>query len=100
MIKPDQMVKDTGSQANRSEKELLSYDELKKVSGGYDYISFTPLFSMLSQRNMTLEQLVSEGVITAREAEKIRSNGNMNLSVIDRLCKRLHCQPADVVMFI
>jgi DNA-binding Xre family transcriptional regulator len=55
---------------------------------------------MLSQRNMTLEQLVSEGVITAREAEKIRSNGNMNLSVIDGLCKRLQCQPADVVMFI
>jgi len=27
MIKPDQMVKDTGSQANRSEKELLSFDE-------------------------------------------------------------------------
>ena len=100
MIKPDQMVKDTGSQANRSEKELLSFDELKKVSGGDDYISFTPLFSMLSQRNMTLEQLVSEAVITAREAEKIRSNGNMNLSVIDGLCKRLQCQPADVVMFI
>jgi len=66
MIKPDQMVKDTGSQANRSEKELLSFDELKKVSGGDDYISFTPLFSMLAERNMTLEQLVSEGVITAR----------------------------------
>ena len=94
------MVKDTGSQANRSEKELLCFDEVKKVSGGDDYISLTPLFSMLSQRNMTLEQLVSEGVLTVREAEKIRSNGNMNLSVIDGLCKRLQCQPADVVMFV
>ena len=85
---------------NLSDKDLLGYDDLSMVSGGDDYISFTPLFSMLAQRSLTLEQLVAEGVISGREAEKIRTNSNMNLSVIDRLCRRLQCQPADIVMFV
>ena len=75
--------------------EEISIDELEGVAGGR--ISFQPLYNYLNEHNISMYTLVKEGVLTAQECVEISADHNFRLSLLDKLCAYLGCQPDDLV---
>ena len=82
---------------NLSKKEMTE-EELNKVAGGL--ISFNPLLRYLKMHEISMYQMIKDGVITPTESTRIRADHNFRLSFIDRLCGYLHCQPSDIIEYI
>ena len=76
----------------------MSDEELDKVAGGL--ISFNPLLRYLKKHEISMYQMIKDGVITPTESTRIRADHNFRLSFIDRLCGYLHCQPSDIIEYI
>lgn len=76
----------------------LNPEELDKVAGGR--ISFHPLFSYLEAHDISMYTLIKDGVITATEATRLRADHNFRLSLVDKLCTYLKCQPEDIIAYI
>lgn len=79
-------------------KKELSDEELDNVAGGY--ISFKPLLRYLKEHEISMYQMIKDGVITPTESTRIRADHNFRLSFIDTLCGYLHCQPGDIIEYI
>ena len=76
----------------------LSLDELDEVTGGR--ISFKPLLSYLKAHDISMYTLIKDGVITATESTRIMADHNFRLSLVDKLCTYLKCQPEDIIAYI
>ena len=76
----------------------MSDEELDKVAGGL--ISFNPLLRYLKKHEISMYQMIKDGVITPTESTRIRADHNFRLSFIDTLCGYLHCQPGDIIEYI
>jgi DNA-binding Xre family transcriptional regulator len=76
----------------------LSLDELEEVAGGR--ISFKPLLSYLKAHDISMYTLIKDGVITATESTRIMADHNFRLSLVDKLCTYLKCQPEDIIAYI
>ena len=63
-------------------------------------ISFKPLHTYLEEHGITMYQMIKDGVITATESTRIRSDHNFRLSFVGRLCEYLDCKPEDIIEYI
>lgn len=64
-------------------------------------IIYDKLFSLLSEKGLSVWALHKEKVIGDATIEKLRKNqGNIDTRSIVRLCKYLQCQPGDIMEYV
>ena len=63
-------------------------------------ISFRPLLRYLKEHEISMYQMIKDGVITPTESTRIRGDHNFRLSFVGRLCEYLKCKPEDIIEFI
>ena len=62
--------------------------------------SFKPLWKQLIDKNMTKTQLREKVGFSMRTLATMGKNEYVAMSVLDRICKELHCNISDVIEFI
>ena len=70
------------------------------MKGANIMISFKPLFKYLKEHEISMYQMIKDGVITPTESTRIRADHNFRLSFVGRLCEYLKCKPEDIIEFI
>lgn len=63
-------------------------------------ISYKPLYHTLIDRNMNVDQLRKDGVISGITVSKFAKNQSITLTTAEKICKHLNCKIADIVEFI
>lgn len=63
-------------------------------------ISYRPLFMKLAEKGIKKHELIKLIGTSSATIAKFSSNGNVTMDVIDRLCRRLKCQPGDLIEYI
>lgn len=61
-------------------------------------IRYNKLFSLLAMRGMKKTDLLA--VINSPTLARIGKGEMVRLEIIDRLCKFLNCQPADIIDYV
>lgn len=62
-------------------------------------ISYKPLFHKLVERNINLDQLRKDGVISSITIAKFAKGESIMLSTAEKICKYLDCKIEDIVRF-
>ena len=60
-------------------------------------ISFKPLLRYLREHEISMYQMIKDGVITPTESTRIRADHNFRLSFVGKLCEYLKCRPEDII---
>lgn len=63
-------------------------------------ISFRPLRILMADRNLGKMDIVKMANLSPTTARKMWNNEYVALSVIDRLCEVLNCQPGDLIEYV
>ena len=63
-------------------------------------IRYYKLFDLLNRRNMKKTDLLSLAGITSTTLARLSKGETVNIEIIDRICKALHCQPGDILEYI
>lgn len=65
-------------------------------------LDFSKIHDVLKANGTTLYKLSAEGVIGGKTRDVLfgRANGNISTKTIEALCKRLKCQPGDIMAYI
>ena len=64
-------------------------------------ISFSKLFDLMTQKGITMYHFRKNKIIGTETLEKMRKGeGHIDTRTIEKLCKELHCQPADIMEYI
>ena len=61
-------------------------------------LKYYKLFDLLNRKGMKKSEL--QKIISAPTICKLSKGANINTEVIDKLCKYLQCQPADIMEYI
>lgn len=61
--------------------------------------SYKPLWKMLIDRDMTKKRLMEETGISKSTIIKMNKGEYVSLEVINRICEKLHCDIADIVIY-
>lgn len=69
-------------------------------SGGRKDISFQKLFAILETRGISRKQLCEMAGLSPATMTKLGKDGNVNSSVLDKICLALGCQIGDIVTFV
>lgn len=62
--------------------------------------SYKPLWKLLIDRDMTKKSLMEQTGISKSTVDKMNRGENVSMDVIERVCHALHCDIADVVMYL
>lgn len=60
-------------------------------------ISYQPLYHTLINKNMKLDQLRKDGVISSITIAKFKKNESITLTTADKICQYLKCNIEDIV---
>lgn len=65
-------------------------------------ITYSRLHNVLTANKTTLYKLSAEGIIGGKTRDVLfgRTDGNISTKTIEALCKRLNCQPGDIMEYI
>lgn len=64
-------------------------------------ISFSKLFALMAEKNITMYHFRKNKIIGTETFEKMRKGeGHIDTRTIDKLCKELDCQPGDILEYI
>ena len=63
-------------------------------------ISYEPLFHTLIKKNMVMDQLRKDEVISCITIAKFKKHESITLTTVEKICKYLNCKIEDVVEFI
>jgi DNA-binding Xre family transcriptional regulator len=63
-------------------------------------ISYNPLWKKLIDLNMKKLDLLDVAEISRGTLAKMGKNEPVNLSVIDRLCRKLNCEISDIIEYV
>lgn len=63
-------------------------------------VTYTKLFHMLIERNMTLAQLQQEAGYSANISTRLRRDIYISLESVEKICRVLDCKVDDIVDFI
>ena len=69
-------------------------------SGGKKALSFQKLFALLEARGISRKQLCAMAELSPATMTKLGKDGNVNSSVLDRICLALGCKIGDIVSFV
>ena len=70
------------------------------MSRGVKMISYEPFWNTLKQKNISTYALTNDYNISNSLMDRIRHNGDLKLSTINKLCKVLDCEIGDIVKYI
>ena len=70
------------------------------MKGVHIMISFRPLLRYLKEHEISMYQMIKDGVITPTESTRIRGDHNFRLSFVGRLREYLDCKPEDIIEYI
>ena len=59
-------------------------------------ISYIPLFRLLEKKGLPQTFLIENG-IDSKTLQKLRTNGNITVKTLNRICLLLKCKPNDVL---
>lgn len=62
-------------------------------------ISYKPLFHTLIEKDLTLDDLVKNEVVSAMTTSKFKKGESIMLSTAEKICKYLDCEIQDIVRF-
>lgn len=60
-------------------------------------ISYQPLYHTLINKNMKLDQLRKDGIISSITIAKFKKNESITLTTVDKICQYLKCNIEDIV---
>lgn len=63
-------------------------------------ISYKPFRKLLIDRELKKKDIIAMTGISNGTMAKMNTNGYVSLEVIDKLCKALNCQPADLIEYV
>ncbi len=63
-------------------------------------ISFEPFYKTIKSRDMTTYRLIKEHNISRSLLDRLKHNKPLSTVTIDDLCKILHCNVQDIMVFI
>jgi len=63
-------------------------------------IVYKKLFSLMKIKGLTTYQIRKEKVIPESSLTKLRNGSDVKVSTISSLCKRLGCQPGDILEYV
>lgn len=63
-------------------------------------ISYRPFWETLKKKNISTYALANEYNISNSLIDRIRHNGDLKLSTINKLCDALDCELTDIVEYI
>ena len=69
-------------------------------SGGRKDISFQKLFAIMEERDISRKQLCEMTGLSPATITKLGKDGNVNSSVLDKICMALGCKIGDIVSFV
>lgn len=61
--------------------------------------SYKPLWKLLIDRDMTKKALMEQAGIFKSTVEKMNRGDNVSMDVLERICRALHCDIADIVAY-
>ena len=62
-------------------------------------ISYKPLFHILIEKDITVDQLRKDGIISAITITKFKKGESITLSTAEKICKYLECEIGDICRF-
>ena len=62
-------------------------------------ISYKPLFHTLIEKDLTLDDLVKNEVVSAMTTSKFKKGESIMLSTAEKICKYLDCEIQDIIRF-
>lgn len=62
-------------------------------------ISYKPLFHTLIEKDLTLDDLVKNEVVSAMTTSKFKKGESIMLSTAEKICRYLDCEIQDIVKF-
>ena len=63
-------------------------------------ISFDPLLKLLAERNLSLYRLEKDYGFSKTTLYKLKDNGNVEMIILNDLCKTLGCKVEDIIVYI
>lgn len=63
-------------------------------------ISYSPFWETLKKKNLSTYTLSNELNISTSLINRIRHNGDLKLSTINKLCEVLECEIVDIVEYV
>lgn len=60
-------------------------------------ISYEPLFHTLIKKDLILDQLRTDGIISCVTIAKFKKHESITLTTVEKLCKYLDCSVEDIV---
>jgi DNA-binding Xre family transcriptional regulator len=72
----------------------------KQNAGGSQRISFQKLFAIMEERDISRKQLCEMTGLSPATITKMGKDGNVNSSVLDKICMALGCKIGDIVSFV
>ena len=74
--------------------------QFKKKKAGNMSIKYDKLLKLLESNGITLYTLKKDNVISHATYKKIKKGGDIDTRTIAKLCKRLNCQPGDLLEYV
>lgn len=62
-------------------------------------IKYKKLFELMKERGLTTYEIRKENIISQSTLQKMRENKDVSTKSIAALCKRLRCQPGDILSY-
>ena len=62
-------------------------------------ITYKPLWKTLIDKDMKKMDLVADGTLSRGTLAKMGKNEKVSLDVVERICRRLHCRAAEVIVY-
>lgn len=62
-------------------------------------ISYRPFWDTLTEKNITTYKLINYYGISSSLIDRLRNDGDIKMSSVDRLCRILNCDVTDIVEF-
>ena len=63
-------------------------------------ISYEPLFHTLIKRNIVMDQLRKDGIISCITIAKFKKHESITLTTVEKICKYLGCSIEEVVEIV
>ena len=63
-------------------------------------IKYKKLFNLMKERGLTTYEIRKENLISQSTLQKMRENKDVNTKSITTLCKKLNCQPGDIMEYV
>ena len=63
-------------------------------------ITFKPLFKLLSEKNMTVEELAEKSGVSRTIMKRIEKDANVSVAVLARFCQALGCDFKDIMEYV